>query len=57
MMDQSTNTSSSKLKKNLNVIYQRLAGRWFAFSIFKGEIFYGKIPEKAITPSDTTKSK
>jgi len=57
MIGQSTNTSSNKQKKNLNVIYQRLAGRWFAFSIFKGELFYGKIPEKAITPPNTAKSK
>jgi len=35
-------------KQSITISYQRILGKWFAFSEIKGEAYYGKIPENLI---------
>jgi hypothetical protein len=34
--------------KNVEVLYQKMGNRWFAFSIVEGEVFMGSITQEEI---------
>ena len=58
MNQTSPNTSiKTKFLNSLNVTYQRLAGRWYAFSEVKGEVYFGEVPEKVISTSKGKKTR
>lgn len=52
------NNSSQKNKKAVEVLYQKMGDRWFAFSMIDDELFFGSIPENEIIQreSDSEKS-
>jgi hypothetical protein len=35
--------------EKVEVLYQRISGRWYAFSEKNNEVFYGTIPEEVLT--------
>ncbi len=34
--------------KNVEVLYQKMGNRWFAFSVVEGEVFVGSISQEEI---------
>lgn len=41
-------------KEFVEVLYQKMGDRWFAFSLVEGEIFMGSIPQSELDPTDLT---
>lgn len=48
MKKSETRSCVKPVETKVGVTYQRLAGRWYAFSEHQGEIYFGEIPEKTI---------
>jgi hypothetical protein len=44
-----TQTDSTQ-EKEVDVLYQRLGDRWFAFSVVDDEVYMGAIPEETLSP-------
>jgi hypothetical protein len=38
----------SSIYKEVNILYQKLGGKWFAFSLIGDEVFFGAVPESTI---------
>ena len=51
--DNKLNKSQGKAGKEreVEVLYQRLGNRWFAFSLIDNEVFVGSIPEEDVQSS------
>jgi hypothetical protein len=41
-------TSNQPTDGTVEVLYQRLGNKWFAFSLIDDEVFVGSVPEEAI---------
>ncbi len=42
-------SASNKTKKSdetANVLYQKMNGRWYAFSVVEDEVYLGEVPEE-----------
>lgn len=52
MSQANSNKKSHENKQNqdqtVEVLYQRLGNKWFAFSLIDDEVFVGSVPEEAI---------
>ncbi len=44
----SNSAISKKDEKNVEVLYQKMGNRWFAFSVVEGEVFMGSITQEEI---------
>lgn len=42
------NNNSKNNEQNVEVLYQKMGNRWFAFSIVEGEVFMGSISQEEI---------
>lgn len=42
------NRQSSNNEASVEVLYQRLGNKWFAFSLIDDEVFVGSVPDEAI---------
>lgn len=42
-------------EREVEVLYQRLGNRWFAFSLIDNEMFVGSIPQDEVQPSKVNK--
>ena len=36
-------------EKTVNVLYQKLAGKWYSFTVIDEDVFLGQLPEEAIS--------
>ena len=52
------NTASNKAAadKNVEVLYQKMGNRWFAFSVVGGEVFMGSITQEEIDALEARES-
>ena len=51
MINQQNTQAASNAKntgKNVEVLYQKMGNRWFAFSVVGGEVFMGSITQEEI---------
>lgn len=58
--NQESTTKDSMKEREVDVLYQRLGDRWFAFSLIDNEVFVGSIPTNnlnAVDAADTTGTK
>jgi hypothetical protein len=42
--NQNQNTNNTRGKETVEVLYQKMGDRWFAFSLINDEVFVGSIP-------------
>ena len=55
LVTQSTRTAKTGTEKGQNtveVLYQKMGDRWFAFSVIEDEVFVGSIPQSELTSQD-----
>ncbi|HVJ64047.1 MAG TPA: hypothetical protein VM901_02220 [Bdellovibrionota bacterium] len=50
-------SKKSKSKKEVNVLYQNLNGKLYAFTEINGQVFFGRIPVKQSAKAATAKNK
>lgn len=48
--------SNSSGENNVEVLYQKMGNRWFAFSIVEGEVFMGSISQEEIDALEAGKA-
>lgn len=53
---QNTKTSSKKADETVEVLYQKMGERWFAFSMVDDEIFVGSISQEEIDAVEKARS-
>lgn len=56
MGDRTTKTKNSSASANptVEVLYQKMGDRWFAFSMIDDEVFVGSVTQEEIDPSELT---
>jgi hypothetical protein len=41
-------TKNPAVEQEVDVLYQRIGDKWYAFSVVEDEVFMGEVPEEAI---------
>jgi hypothetical protein len=47
---QETENTAPKTDSTVEVLYQKLGDKWYAFSIIDDEVFFGSVPENTQDP-------
>jgi hypothetical protein len=47
-IEKQANENGEKNDREVEVLYQRLGDRWFAFSLVDDEVFFGSVPAEAL---------
>lgn len=59
MSKSNANTHKAQAQNNseIEVLYQRLGDKWYAFSVVDGEVLYGAVPDEATRAPEAKASK
>lgn len=55
-INQNTASNKNNGDKNVEVLYQKMGNRWFAFSVVEGEVFMGSISQEEIDALEAGRS-
>ena len=56
-MQKQKKTNANTGKSDVEVLYQKMGNRWFAFSIVEGEVFMGSISQEEIDALEAAEAK
>lgn len=56
-MSKTSNKNSQSAQNEIEVLYQRLGDKWYAFSVVGEEVLYGAVPSEALSEPLVAESK